>query len=59
VTDWKGKQADDAATAPGQRIAYLGVGVETARLTRSIQLTLMIHQLLGGFRLTAWILLSV
>jgi hypothetical protein len=38
--------------------AAFGIGAGTARLTRSIQLTLMIH-MLGGVWLAAWILLSV
>lgn len=38
--------------------AAFGIGAGPARLTRSIQLTLMIH-MLGGVWLAAWILLSV
>lgn len=38
--------------------AAFGIGAESARLKRSIQLTLLIH-MLGGLWLTAWILLPV
>jgi len=43
---------------PAALYAAFGIGAATARLTRSIKLTLMIH-MLGGLWLIAWILLSV